>query len=62
MSAEPLRLLREERNKRLAETDWWELPSRLPMTSEREQYRQALRDITNTYTSLNDIVWPTKPD
>jgi hypothetical protein len=62
MSAEPLRLLREERNKRLAETDWWELSSRLPMTSRREQYRQALRDITNTYTSLNDIVWPTKPD
>lgn len=24
-------------------------------------YRQALRDITNTYTSLDDVVWPTKP-
>jgi len=24
-------------------------------------YRQALRDITETYTSLEDVVWPTPP-
>ena len=24
-------------------------------------YRQALRDITESYSSLDDVVWPTKP-
>ncbi|CAM2985667.1 phage tail assembly chaperone [Vibrio neptunius] len=25
------------------------------------QYRQALRDITQTYNNLDDVVWPQKP-
>ena len=58
--AEPMRLLREERNRRLAETDWW-ASSDLTMTQAQTDYRQALRDITNSYTSLDDVVWPTKP-
>ena len=60
-AAEPMKLLREERNKRIAETDWW-ASSDLTMSAERTAYRQALRDITNTYTSLDDVVWPVKPD
>jgi len=61
VAAEPMRLLREERNRRIAETDWW-ANSDLTMTAEQTAYRQALRDITNTYTSLDDVVWPTKPE
>ena len=57
-----LEQLRAERNKKLEETDWWELPSQLPLSDERSTYRQALRDITNTYTSLEDVVWPEKPE
>lgn len=57
----PLMLLREERNKRLSVTDWWVLPDRTA-TAEQLAYRQALRDITNTYSSLDDVVWPTKPE
>ena len=60
VNAEPMRLLREERNRRLAETDWW-ASSDLTMTSERTTYRQALRDITESATSLDDVTWPTKP-
>lgn len=60
-AAEPLKLLREERNRRLAETDWW-ASSDLTMSAERTAYRQALRDITNTYQSLDTVVWPTKPE
>ena len=60
VAAEPLRLLREERNRRIAETDWW-ASSDLTMTAEQTAYRQALRDITNSYSSLDDVVWPTKP-
>ena len=59
-NAEPMRLLREERNRRLVETDWW-ASSDLTMSSERTTYRQALRDITNSATSLDDVTWPTKP-
>lgn len=59
-AAEPLKLLREERNVKLAETDWWVLPDRTA-TDEQLAYRQALRDITDTYSSLDDVVWPTKP-
>ena len=60
VAAEPMRLLREERNKRLAETDWWAMSDRT-MTSAQTTYRQALRDITDSATSLDDVTWPTKP-
>jgi hypothetical protein len=59
-AAAPMELLREVRNSFLAQTDWW-ANSDLTMTAEQTAYRQALRDITNTYSSLDDVVWPTKP-
>jgi hypothetical protein len=61
VAAEPMRLLRAERNQRLANTDWW-ASSDLTMTAEQTAYRQALRDITDTYTSLDDVVWPEEPN
>ena len=60
IAAEPMRLLREERNRRLAETDWW-ASSDLTMTDAQKKYRTDLRDITKTATSLDDVKWPTKP-
>jgi hypothetical protein len=60
VNAEPLKLLRAERDSRLAATDWWGL-SDLTMTSDQTTYRQALRDITGTYNSLDTVVWPNKP-
>lgn len=59
-NAEPMRLLRQERDRRLAETDWW-ASSDLTMTTEQTTYRQALRDITDSATSLDDVTWPEKP-
>ena len=59
-AAEPLKFLREERDRLIAETDWW-ASSDLTMTAEQTAYRQALRDITEDYSSLDDVVWPTKP-
>jgi hypothetical protein len=53
--------LRYERNIRLEETDHWALQDTPDMTQAQRDYRQALRDITNTYTSLDDVVWPEKP-
>ena len=58
--AEPLKFLREERNRLIAETDWW-AGSDLTMTDAQKSYRQALRDITKEYSSLDDVEWPDKP-
>lgn len=60
VAAEPMRLLREERDRRIAETDWW-AGSDHTMTTEQTNYRQALRDITDSATSLDNVTWPTKP-
>lgn len=54
-------LLRKERNKRLSETDHWALSDTSEMSQDKLNYRQSLRDITKTYSSLDDVVWPTKP-
>jgi len=58
---EPMKRLREERNRRIAETDWW-ASSDLTMSAERTAYRQDLRDITKIFSSLDDVVWPDKPE
>lgn len=55
-----LNALKAERNKRIAETDWWALTDKV-MTVEQQDYRQALRDITENYNSINNVVWPEKP-
>ena len=42
------------------ESDVWALSDRT-MSSDQIKYRQDLRDITKTATSLDDVTWPTKP-
>ena len=59
-AAEPLAALRAERNRRLAETDWLG-NSDVTMSAAWKTYRKALRDITEDYNSLDDVVWPDKP-
>lgn len=59
-----MRSLRAERDMKLAETDWTQVPDSPLDAADKsawQNYRQALRDITQTYTSLDDVVWPTKP-
>ena len=54
--------LRAERNKKLAETDWTQSRD-ITLTNDAawQTYRQSLRDITDSATSLDDVTWPTKP-
>ena len=52
--------LRKERNRLIAETDWWGMSDHT-MTQAETDYRQTLRDITDNYSSLETVVWPTKP-
>ena len=59
-AAEPMKELRAERDRLIAATDWW-ASSDLTMTDAQTAYRQALRDITDSATSLDDVTWPTAP-
>ena len=68
LSAEPMRLLRQERNRKLAETDWW-AGQDLTMTQTQKDYRQTLRDLPSTAEpkldeqgQLTNVTWPTKPE
>lgn len=52
--------VRAQRNKKLADCDWTQLPDAPVDTAAWAAYRQELRDIT-TQTDPFAIVWPTKP-
>jgi len=60
--AEKLAGLRSLRNEKLHATDW-RASSDLTLSTAWKNYRQALRDITNTYQSVDDegFAWPTEP-
>tara|TARA_B100000161_G_C33279575_1_gene293584 strand:- start:37 stop:384 length:348 start_codon:yes stop_codon:yes gene_type:complete len=61
---EPMRLLRKERNKKIAESDW-RASSDLTLSTDWKTYRQALRDLPANQTpadnELSNITWPTEP-
>ena len=68
-SAEAMRLLRLERNARIAETDW-RATSDLTISDAWKTYRQALRDLPATASpsldsngdlDLTSVTWPTEP-
>ena len=67
-SAEAMRLLRIERDTRIAKTDW-RASSDLTLADAWKTYRQALRDITtqtpkldsNYQLDLTSVTWPTEP-
>ena len=65
---EPMRILKQERNHRLTETDWW-AGKDVTMSQTRKDYRQALRDLPSTAEpqldaegNLTNVTWPTKPE
>ena len=67
-NAEPMRLLRWERNRRLQETDW-RFRSDLTPSQEWIDYSQALRDLPSTASpeldengQLSNVTWPKKPE
>ena len=68
-NAEPMRLLRVERDRRIAKTDW-RASSDLTLASAWSTYRQALRDLpasaspsldSNGNLDLTSVTWPTEP-
>ena len=59
-AAEAMRLLRLERNSRIAETDW-RASSDLTLPDAWKTYRQALRDLPATESDPENATFPTKP-
>ena len=68
-NAEPMRLLRIERDTRIAKTDW-RASSDLTLADAWKTYRQALRDLPASATpklnynydlDLTSVSWPTEP-
>ena len=60
--ARNLEELRGVRNAKLAETDWTQSRDvTLSNDADWKTYRQALRDITKTYKTLDDVKWPEEP-
>ena len=67
-AVEAMRLLRVERDTRIAKTDW-RASSDVTLASAWSTYRQALRDITTQTPKLNSeyeldltsVTWPTEP-
>ena len=69
-AAEPMRLLRIERDKKIALTDWRVLPDQTP-SDDWINYRQALRDLpasaspkldSNYNLDFSSFTWPTEPE
>ena len=69
-NAEAMRLLRIERDKKIALTDWRVLPDQTP-SDDWINYRQALRDLPASASPKLDIsgeldfssfTWPTEPE
>ena len=56
----PAKQIRNERNLKLAETDW-RASSDLTLSTEWSTYRQALRDVPAQSGFPNDITWPEEP-
>ena len=68
-NAEPMRLLREERNKRLATCDW-RASSDLTLSDDWKTYRQTLRDLPGSASptldsdgnlDMTSVTFPTEP-
>ena len=68
-NAEAMRLLREERDRRITLTDW-RASSDLTLADAWKTYRQALRDLpasatpnlnSNYELDLTSVTWPTEP-
>ena len=71
INGDAMRTCIDERNRKLAETDWWAMSDRT-MTTEQTNYRQALRDIPQNIEAGNLTApkkengrlvfdWPDKP-
>ena len=54
--------IRTKRNRLLDESDYTQMPDWPGNKTAWATYRQLLRDIPQTYSSPNEVIWPDKPE
>ena len=64
--ATKLLMLRNQRDSKLTQSDWVVIKEReeggsVSNFADWKTYRQALRDVTKTYKTLDTVKWPTAP-
>lgn len=60
--AEQAKLVRDDRNKRLTETDWTQVADAPVDKAAWATYRQALRDVPSQAGFPWEVQWPTQPE
>ena len=53
--------IRSQRDQLIRDTDWTMIPGATVDQAQWAAYRQILRDLPQTYTNPEDVVWPVKP-
>jgi hypothetical protein len=53
--------IRSKRDQLIRDTDWTMIPGATVDQAQWAAYRQILRDLPQTYTNPEDVVWPVQP-
>jgi hypothetical protein len=53
--------IRDKRDELIKASDWTMIPGASVDQAQWSAYRQILRDLPQTYTNAEDVVWPTVP-
>ena len=53
--------VRSKRDQLIRDTDWTMIPGASVDQAQWAAYRQILRDLPQTYTNPEDVVWPVQP-
>jgi len=58
---DPWGLIRQKRDQLIRDSDWTMIPGATVDQAQWSAYRQILRDLPQTYSNPEDVVWPTPP-
>lgn len=61
IDSEAAQAIRDERNKKLADSDWTQLADSSADTTAWSTYRQSLRDLPAAVGFPHNVTWPTEP-
>ena len=58
---DPWEAIRQKRDQLIRDSDWTMIPGATVDQAQWSAYRQILRDLPQTYSNPEDVVWPTPP-
>ena len=58
---DPWEAIRQTRDQLIRDSDWTMIPGATVDQAQWSAYRQILRDLPQTYSNPEDVVWPTTP-